>query len=148
MKLLAALDLSTTTRDVLREARNWTRRLSAELFLIHVAEPDPDFIGYGAGPESVRLAVAHKFHRAHLQLEAAAVELRKDGLNTTALLLQGATADTILREADRLGVDVIVMGTRAHGAIRNLLLGSVSKQVLGQSTRPVLLIPPHDSPAG
>ena len=144
MKVLAALDLDRTTPDVLREARLWTRRLGAELFLIHVADPDPDFIGYGAGPESVRLAVAHKFTRAHQRMEALATELRKEGLvATTALLIQGATAETILREADRLAADVIVMGTRARGALRSLLLGSVSKQVVAGTTRPVLLIPPR-----
>ena len=144
MKVLAALDLARTTPDVLREARIWARRLSAELFLIHVAEPDPDFIGYGAGPESVRLAVAHKFTRAHQRLEALSVELRKEGLDATALLLQGATAETILREAERLSADVVLMGTRARGAVRELFVGSVSKEVLRQSTRPVLLIPPLD----
>ena len=144
MKVLATLDLDRTTPDVLREARLWTRRLGAELFLIHVADPDPDFIGYGAGPESVRLAVAHKFTRAHQRMEALATELRKEGLvATTALLIQGATAETILREADRLAADVIVMGTRARGALRSLLLGSVSKQVVAGTTRPVLLIPPR-----
>ena len=145
MKVLAALDLDRTTPDVLREARLWTRRLGAELFLIHVAEPDPDFIGYGAGPESVRLAVAHKFTRAHQRLDALAVDLRKEGFaSTTALLIQGATAETILREADRLAVDVILMGTRARGAVREIFVGSVSKEVLRASTRPVLLIPPRD----
>ena len=144
MKVLAALDLARTTPDVLREARIWARRLSAELILIHVADPDPDFIGYGAGPESVRLAVAHKFTRAHQRLEALSVELRKEGLDATALLLQGATAETILREADRLSADVVLMGTRARGAVRELFVGSVSKEVLRRSTRPVLLIPPLD----
>ena len=144
MKVLAALDLDRTTPDVLREARLWARRLSAELILIHVADPDPDFIGYGAGPESVRLAVAHKFTRAHQRLEALSVELRKEGLDATALLLQGATAETILREADRLSADVVLMGTRARGAVRELFVGSVSKEVLRRSTRPVLLIPPRD----
>ena len=145
MKLLAALDLDRMTPDVLRETRLWTRRLGAELFLIHVAEPDPDFIGYGAGPESVRLAIAHKFTRAHQRLEALATELRKEGfVATTALLIQGATAETILREADRIAADVIVMGTRAHGPMREIFVGSVSKEVLRKSTRPVLLIPPRD----
>ena len=143
MKVLAALDLARTTPDVLREARIWARRLSAELILIHVADPDPDFIGYGAGPESVRLAVAHKFTRAHQRIEALSVELRKEGLDATALLLQGATAETILREADRLSADVVLMGTRARGALRSLLLGSVSKAVVADSTRPVLLVPPR-----
>ena len=145
MKVLAALDLARTTPDVLREARIWARRLSAELILIHVAEPDPDFIGYGAGPESVRLAVAHKFTRAHQRIEALSVELRKEGLDATALLLQGATAETILREAERLSADVVLMGTRARGAVRELFVGSVSKEVLRRSTRPVLLIPPRDA---
>lgn len=144
MKVLAALDLARTTPDVLREARIWARRLSAELILIHVADPDPDFIGYGAGPESVRLAVAHKFTRAHQRIEALSVELRKEGLDATALLLQGATAETILREAERLSADVVLMGTRARGAVRELFVGSVSKEVLRRSTRPVLLIPPRD----
>ena len=143
MKLLAALDLASSTPAVLREARNWARRLSAELILIHVAEPDPDFIGYGAGPESVRLAVAHKFTRAHQQIEALAVELRKDGIDAKALLIQGATAETILREADNLSADAIFMGTRARGAIHDLMVGSVSKEVLRHSSRPVLLVPPR-----
>ena len=143
MKLLAALDLASSTPAVLREARNWARRLSAELILIHVAEPDPDFVGYGAGPESVRLAVAHKFTRAHQQIEALAVELRKDGIDAKALLIQGATAETILREADNLSADAILMGTRARDAIHDLMVGSVSKEVLRHSSRPVLLIPPR-----
>ena len=143
MKLLAALDLASSTPAVLREARNWARRLSAELILIHVAEPDPDFIGYGAGPESVRLAVAHKFTRAHQQIEDLSVELRKDGIDAKALLIQGSTAETILREADNLSVDAILMGTRARGAIHDLMVGSVSKEVLRHSSRPVLLIPPR-----
>jgi nucleotide-binding universal stress UspA family protein len=88
--------------------------------------------------------VAHKFTRAHQRIEALATVLRKEGfVATTALLIQGATAETILREADRLGADVILMGTRARGALRSLLLGSVSKAVVAGSSRPVLLIPPR-----
>ncbi len=147
MKLLAALDLSYSTPAVLREARVWTRRLSAELLLLHVADPDPDFIGYGAGPESSRLAVAHKFQRAQKQIEALAVELRKDGLDTTALLLQEVdVADTILREADRLHVDAIVIGTHARGTAHVMFIGSISKSVILKATRTVILVSPHDTP--
>ena len=146
MKLLAALDLSTTTPAVLREARNWSRRLSAQLILLHVAAPDPDFIGYQVGPDTVRDEMARTFQRGHRQLEAAAVELRKDGIDTIAIYLQGPTAETILREADKLSVDAILMGTRAHGALHEWIVGSVSKGVLHQSTRPVLLVPPRDAP--
>ena len=143
MKLLAALDVSPTTPIVLREVRRWAQRLHAQLWLIHVAEPNPDFIGYQAGPDTVRDAMAGKFHREHQLIEAAAQELRKAGVEVTALLLQGPTAATILKEADHLGVDAILMGTRARSAVRELIVGSTSKQVLHKSTRPVLLIPPR-----
>jgi nucleotide-binding universal stress UspA family protein len=144
MKLLAALDLARTTPAVLREARNWARRLSAQVFLVHVADPDPDFVGYRVGPETVRDAMARKFHREHQQIESAALELRKEGVDATALLLQGPTAESLLHEADRLSVDAILMGTRARGALHDLIVGSTSKGVLQKSTRPVLLVPPHD----
>lgn len=147
MRLLAALDFAETTSAVLREARVWAIRLGAELWLIHVAEPDPDFVGYGPGPDTLRGAIAEKFYREHRQIEAAARELRGAGVETTALLLQGPTADTILREADRLGVDAILMGAGGHGAIHDFLLGSVSRQVIRQSVRPVLLIPPRGTGA-
>lgn len=146
MKLLAALDLATTTPSVLREARSWSRRLSAQLFLLHVAEPDPDFIGYKPGPDTVREAMARKFHREHQQVESAAVELRKDGVDATALLVQGPTAETILQQADNLHVDAILMGTRGHGAVHDLIVGSTSKGVISKSTRPVLLVPSQPPP--
>ena len=75
MKLLAALDLSTTTPAVLREARNWSRRLSAQLILLHVAAPDPDFIGYQVGPDTVRDEMARTQQRMRIeQLEERALE--------------------------------------------------------------------------
>ena len=146
MKILACLDLARSSPAVLREARLWARRLSAELYLLHVAEPDPDFIGGGAGPESLRLAVAHKNKLAQQRLEAAAVELRKDNLDATAVLVQGAVADMILQEANRLHADVILMGTYARGVANSPFIGSASKQVLFKAARPVLLIPPNDAP--
>lgn len=145
MKLLAALDFSTTTPIILHEARLWAQRLNAKLWLIHVAEPDPDFIGYKAGPDTVRDAMAGKYRHEHQLIEAAAQELRKAGVDATALLLQGPTAETILNEADHLGVDALLMGTRARGAVHEFFVGSTSKQVLHKSTRPVLLIPPNDA---
>ena len=53
----------------------------------------------------------------------------------------GTVAEEILNQADVLKSDLIVMGRHAHGAMYNLLVGSVTKGVLKHSTRPVLLVP-------
>ena len=50
-------------------------------------------------------------------------------------------AEEILDQANELNADLIVMGTHGHGAMYNLLVGSVTKGVLKHSTRPVLLMP-------
>lgn len=54
----------------------------------------------------------------------------------------GGPAQTILEAADQLGADAIVIGTRGHGRMKSLLLGSVSHSVVQHATRPVLVVPP------
>ncbi len=144
MKLLAAIDFEGSTPAVRREALLWARRLSAELFLVHVASPDPDFIGGGAGSEGARLAVAYKNQQARQRLEAYATQMRRDGVDAAAVLVQGPPAEMILQEADRLHADAILLGTYARGAANAMRIGSVAKQILFRAARPVVLVPPHD----
>ncbi len=47
----------------------------------------------------------------------------------------------ILEVANRLDVDLIVMGTHGKGPIEQAFLGSVAEKVLKKSTRPVFVIP-------
>jgi len=55
---------------------------------------------------------------------------------------RGATiVETILSEADDVGADVIVLGTRGLTGLKSLLLGSVSHAVLQHADRPVMVVP-------
>jgi nucleotide-binding universal stress UspA family protein len=55
-------------------------------------------------------------------------------------VLDKTPVEGILGEAERFQADVIVVGWRGHGAIRRLLMGSVSRGVVRGSTRAVLVI--------
>lgn len=141
MRVLVPLDLSPATDRVLETTMAVARSTGAAIWLLHVAEPDPDFVGYDAGSAAVRDQVAHQYRDEHRRLQEHARQLREAGLEATPLLVRGPTAQTILLEAARLGAELIVMATHGRGAVFDLLVGSVSHAVLRHSRIPVLMVP-------
>ena len=139
--IIVPIDFSALTESVLDIARTLAECFSARLWLIHVASPDPDFVGYDAGPQSVRDQLAGHLREEHQRLQAIASELREAGIDATALLVQGPTAEKILAEAEDHQADLIVMGSHGHGAMHRALMGSVSERVLRKAGCPVTIIP-------
>jgi len=142
MKILAAVDFSPVTEEVLATLTRMAATLPTQVWLVHVAPPEPAFVGYDAGPDVVRGQVAAELRTQHQQLQQLADRLRLQGVDTTALQLQGPTVDTVMAEADRLQVALIVLGSHGHGAVYNMLVGSVAEGVVRASKVPVLLVPP------
>ena len=56
-------------------------------------------------------------------------------------ICQGYPPEEILRKADELNCDVIVMGTHGKGVIRHSFLGSAAQKVLRRVRKPVFIIP-------
>ena len=77
----------------------------------------------------------------HRDLQQWASDLRDQGLNAEALLVQGPTVDTLVERAEHLKADVIVLGSHGHGAVYRALVGSVSEGVLRKTKRPLLIVP-------
>lgn len=77
---------------------------------------------------------------AEFAREAAARTLARRWPEAEVRLVDAAPGAAIVREADRLRADVIVMGWRGHGAIRRLLAGSVSRAVVRDAPCSVLVV--------
>lgn len=140
-RILAALDFSEVTEKVLDQGERLAEALSAELVLLHVAAPDPEFVGFEAGPETTRQARARELRDEHRRLQEMADALRARGLSAMALLIQGPTVEKILAEAERLGAQFIVIGSHGHGVLHRALLGSVSEGVVRGARCPVHVVP-------
>ena len=143
MKILVCVDLSESTEIILNKIEQLAKSLSAEVWLLHNAEPAPDVVEFKADPLAARESLAKKFHDEHRQIQGLADRLRKAGIETTALLVHGKTVDAILQEASDVEADLIVVGSHGRGAMYQLLVGSVSEGVLHKSKLPVLVIPTH-----
>ena len=143
MKLLVAVDLSESTQTIVEKVEEINKEYPSKVWILHNAEPEPDILEFKVDPLAARETLAKKFHNEHRQIQEIANRLRKAGLDATALLVHGATVETILKEASDLDVDMIVVGTHGRGAMYQLLVGSVSEGILHKSRYPVLVIPTH-----
>jgi nucleotide-binding universal stress UspA family protein len=87
--------------------------------------------------------------RAGRVLQAAAVGFRKRGLRTQVRYIVpkdlAPAATAILREADRVDADLIVVGSEGHGAFRHWMLGSVATRLTHAASRPVTVVHPPRS---
>lgn len=80
---------------------------------------------------------------AHDPVDHAVSELLHAGINAHGEVretLFGHAAREIVEDAEEHDVNAIVMGSRGHGEVESLMLGSVAHKVLHLTARPVLVI--------
>ena len=138
-KILVAYDFSDSSKHALEMAVSIGEKFAAHIYVLHVADPEPGFVGYEPGPGVVRDQIATKYHAEHKQLQLDANKIREEYQNVTAILAQGPIVETILSEAGKLGVDMIVVGADNKTRLKEVMLGSISKGLLSESGFPVLV---------
>ena len=74
--------------------------------------------------------------------------LNAAGIKYRTMIEDGRPASVVAGVADRVDADVIVVGRRGRGGVAELVLGSVSHELVLQSRRPVLLIPHAKAASG
>jgi nucleotide-binding universal stress UspA family protein len=67
---------------------------------------------------------------------------RHPGLAVSSEVLEGSPVDSLT--AETVGAELLVLGSRGHGAVVGFLLGSVGQQVLADAERPVVLVRSDD----
>jgi nucleotide-binding universal stress UspA family protein len=138
--ILVPIDFSDVTERVIATAREYADALKAKVILLHVTEPEPDFVGFEPGPMAIRQAVARDFKAEHQKLDELKSTFSPDH-HVLALHIQGPLVDKILSQATEHHADLIVMGSHGHGALFELFVGSVTSGVLKNSACPVLVVP-------
>jgi nucleotide-binding universal stress UspA family protein len=110
------------------------RPLAAVPFATDFGEEDHAAQQATIDPESL------SFQRAAQQaVDRVAAELDGMGSSVDTLVRIGTPADQIIRAADELEADLIVIGGRGKGAMEAIVLGSVAYRVLHHAPCPVLV---------
>lgn len=139
--ILVAVRFDKSCQRLVDQAADFARKFSAKIWLIHIAAPDPDFVGYEPGPQYIRDDRAQELRHEHQELQELANALSLQGLVCEALLVQGPTVKTILEEANRLQADLLIVGTQEHGFMHNLFSESTSLELFKKTNIPLLTIP-------
>lgn len=140
MRILVAVDGSKTALDavdwVVANAKQLREPPAIELLTVH--DPIPRLARFGL---RITKAEVGKWYRAQgeANLKRAKQKLERAKLHFRSYIHVGEVAETIVRHAQRMKCDLIVLGSSGMGAAGSLLAASVASKVLHLAKRPVLL---------
>ena len=134
--ILLATDGSEYSHRAVRYARSLAECYEANLWLVHVFASTSDLLGY----EDFEKLFAKRKSAGQAILDKAKEILGSTTLKVYQELIDGSEAEAILKIAETRQADLIVMGTRGFGAVKGLLVGSVSRKVIHLSACPVMVV--------
>ena len=139
--ILLSIDFDVNTDLLINKAFELGQKFEAKIWLLHIAAPEPDFIGYKIGPQYIRDSRASELRKEHKALQGLADQIEEKGVSAEGLLIYGATIDMIIRESEKLQSDLIIVGYHEHGLLYRAFNASKSFEIIKKSKVPVMIIP-------
>ena len=142
MKVLLAIDGSEPAGVAVDLVANLAWPTGTEILVAEVVETGASVFG-GPWPALANVHAdqieADLRDQAHRIVDQARERLERPGLDVTAVVLRGRPATAIVDRAGAMQADLVVVGSRGHGTIELMLLGSVSAEVVDHAPAPVLV---------
>jgi nucleotide-binding universal stress UspA family protein len=139
--ILVAIDFNKDEQLLIDQSFNLAKAFNSKVWLMHIAAPDPDFVGYDVGPQYIRDSRAEELRKEHKLIQEYSEGLKAKGVDSEGLLVQGATIEMIIKESQKLNIDLIIAGHLSRGFFYNAFVGSTSSVIIKESKIPVLIVP-------
>lgn len=139
-KILVAYDGSELSKKALKMAGNFAKENpNLQIEVVHVYQFPTVAVGEGMFTPPPTVAMEYYNHAEEVLTEAKE-ELAQITNNFNVVLKEGGFAKNILDHAKETGCELILIGSRGLGGIKEYFLGSVSHQVVQHSKIPVFII--------
>jgi nucleotide-binding universal stress UspA family protein len=141
--ILVPVDFSDVTLKVVKAAIQLAKPFQSRITLMHVTEITPQILGIGPAPEAVPTPTIEESAESGVTEKLARLEelVTAVGLDSNSVELQGAAVESILSQAEKSRVDLIVLGSHSRGPLYHLFVGGVTEGVLKRARCPVLVVP-------
>ena len=139
-RILVPTDFSHPAKQAVRAAEALALVFDAGLELLHVTTsvtmlpPPVEMVPFTTLVPDIARQVQER-------LDEEAKRVRAAGVPCGTKSMDGSPATEIVRRAQEIEADLIVMGTHGHGGLAHAVLGSVTERVLHKSQCPVLVVP-------
>lgn len=137
--IVCAVDDSPAARSATRAALWLSLRLDSELLVVHAIASSPPPNASAAPGVPDRLVELERKEAARFLTRLALEEGL--GADVERRLTHGGEAESIRELAEEEDASLVVVGTRRHGRLRAVLVGSVSLDVRSSCSRPVVVVP-------
>ena len=141
--ILVAIDSCETitiASPIMERTLELASAFSSKVWILHIV-PHSRQPPFNVDDKTLRQEVAAEFRHEHEFLQHLATCLRDRGVDANALLVEGATIRTILKESERLDIDLIVAGCHKHGLLYGALMDVTEEGLLSNCSRPIMFVP-------
>lgn len=141
-RILVPVDGSQISYSAAQQAISIAKAFNCQLTAISLVAEDPfsgaDFY-YNASMMKEYLEEANK--NALKALDHVTQLATAEGISIQTQVVKGyVSSETIIETAEKLNIDLIVMGSHGRRGFKKFFLGSFAQDVLGQTTLPVLIV--------
>jgi nucleotide-binding universal stress UspA family protein len=134
-RILIGTDGSRGAGHALEQGLSLAADIGAEVVVAY-ARPSPNSL---LGAPYYQTAITEQAQHARAVITDAKLYASRYEVEVIYEVVEGDPVETILELARSHEVDLIVVGSRGLGAVKSLVLGSVSNAILHQADRPVLV---------
>jgi nucleotide-binding universal stress UspA family protein len=133
--IVVGFDTSPSSKAAAIEASNWIKRHGGTLFLVHSVFFDTE--EFGIAPEQLekRLKIGEK-----VCIEAKDMITKEFGIDAHYILCEGEPPEVIAEVAQGKHADLIMLGTYGRKGLNRLLMGSVTSQIILNSSVDTLVV--------
>jgi nucleotide-binding universal stress UspA family protein len=152
--VLVALDYEPSAQLVAETGYTIANGLGAEVVLMHVVadnvyyttpeySPVMGFTGFSSSNVMEQIGVEELKIASKDYLNISKHHLGDDSIRT--MVVEGDTAESILKTAEEIGAGLIVMGSHNRRGLDKMLMGNSAEDVLKKSTIPLMVIPTKEN---
>ena len=137
IKILVPTDFSANANLALEHAIKVANQLSGVVHVLHAYQIETRTGSF----VSIENIIQEDREKDITQLVDKMRPLLKSGTQLEGHVSKGSSVDSIIKKAQKLNADMIIMGTTGAGGMKKLFLGSTASHVINETSIPVLAIP-------